>query len=118
MKQDFHVTLGFKWKDVFGVDKSKVLVKDNKFLKLLKNEYYKKNNWNFLKNIGNFDLNKESEIIPVKLKENRLTIKCDGYYMDIALLEDERFWIMTKYPIEQDLPRLPETEIAKTLNKI
>ncbi len=116
-KHDFHVTLGFKWKDVFGVPKNQVISKDDKFLKLLKIEYYKKDNWNFLRNIGNFEVSKESEIIPVVLKDTRLTIKCDGYYMDIALLDDERFWIMTKYPVDKELPRLSETEIAKIFNK-
>ncbi len=116
-KHDFHVTLGFKWKDVFGVPKNQVISKDNKFLKLLKIEYYKKDNWNFLRNIGNFEVSKDAEIIPVALKDNRLTIKCDGYYMDISLLDDERFWIMTKYPVEKELPRLSETEISKIFNK-
>lgn len=116
-KHDFHITLGFKWKDVFGVPKNQVISKDNKFLKLLKIEYYKKDNWNFLRNIGNFEVSKEAEIIPVVLKENRLTIKCDGYYMDIGLLDDERFWIMTKYPVDKELPRISETEIAKIFNK-
>jgi hypothetical protein len=116
-KHDFHITIGFKWKDVFGVPKNQVISKDNKFLKLLKIEYYKKDNWNFLRSIGNFEVNKEAEIIPVVLKENRLTIKCDGHYMDIGLLDDERFWILTKYPVDTDLPRLSETEIAKIFNK-
>ena len=116
-KHDFHITLGFKWKDVFGVPKNQVISKDHKFLKLLKIEYYKKDNWNFLRNIGNFEVSKEAEIIPVVLKENRLTIKCDGYYMDIGLLDDERFWIMTKYPVDKELPRISETEIAKIFNK-
>ena len=51
--------------------------------------------------------------------KDKIKIKCDGQYMDIGLLEDERFWIMTKYPIDKDkeLPRLSETEIAKILNK-
>ena len=47
-----------------------------------------------------------------------LKVKCDNHFLDIGWLEDgEKFWIMTKYPIEQDLPRLPETEISKILNK-
>ncbi len=116
---DFHITIGFKHKDVFGVPKNQVIEKEDKFLKLLRVEYYKKNNWEFLKSIGNFDLNKESEIVPVGISNDKIKIKCDGQYMDIGLLEDERFWIMTKYPIDKDkeLPRLSETEIAKILNK-
>ena len=118
-KQDFHITLGFKWKDVFGVPKKELISKKDKFLKLLEIEYYKNNNWNFIRSIGNFNLDKQAEIIPIELKQNRLKSKCDGQYIEIFLLEDERFWISNIYPIdkEKELPRLSETEIAKIFNK-
>lgn len=117
-QHDFHITLGFKHKDVFGVRKNEVLKKEGKFLKLLKQEFYKNDNWNFIKKIENFSLDIKQEIIPVKIEENSIKVKCDGYYMDIGYLEDgEKFWIMTKYPIENDLPRMSETEIANILNK-
>ena len=38
-EQDFHVTLGFKWKDVFGVRKNEVLKEKEPFLKLLNHLY-------------------------------------------------------------------------------
>jgi hypothetical protein len=116
-KQDFHITLGFKFKDVFGVPKNVVIDKKTKFIKLLKIEYYKNDNWNFLKKIENFDLNPQSEIIPVSLSDDKMKIKCDGYYMDISLMDDEKFRIVTKYAIDKDeeIPRLPETEISKIL---
>lgn len=116
-KHDFHITLGFKHKDVFGVRKNEILKKEGKFLKLLKQEYYKNDNWNFIKKIGNFDLNTQSEIIPISILETRAKFKCDGHYIDVAWLDDEKFWIVTKYPIDEELPRLAETEIAKILNK-
>jgi hypothetical protein len=118
-KRDLHITLGFKWKDVFGVPKNQVITKVDKFLKLLEIEYYKNDNWNFIRNIGNFNLDKQAEIIPIELKQNRLKTKCDGQYIEIILLDDERFWISNIYPIDKDeeLPRLPETEIAKIFNK-
>ena len=118
-KQDFHITLGFKWKDVFGVPKKELISKKDKFLKLLEIEYYKNDNWNFIRSIGNFNLDKQAEIIPVELKQNRLKAKCDGQYIEVFLLEDERFWISNIYPIdkESELLRLPETEITKIFNK-
>jgi hypothetical protein len=48
-KKDLHITIGFKYKDVFGVRKNQVMEKGNKFLKLLGQEFYKNNNWNFVK---------------------------------------------------------------------
>jgi hypothetical protein len=36
--------------------------------------------------------------------------------MDIKYLpEGEKFWIVTKYSVDQELSRLPETEINKIL---
>jgi hypothetical protein len=116
-KHDFHITLGFKHKDVFGVRKNEILKKEGKFLKLLKQEYYKNDNWNFIRKIGNFDLNPQTEIIPISILETRAKFKCDGYYIDVAWMDDEKFWIVAKYPVDDDLPRLAETEIAKILNK-
>lgn len=117
-QHDFHITLGFKHRDVFGIRKNEVLKKEGKFLKLLKQEFYKNDNWNFIRRIENFQLDPKSEIIPVSITDTYLKIKCDGYYMDIAFMEEgEKFWIVTEYPIEEDLPRMSETEIAKKLNK-
>ena len=115
---DFHITLGFKWKDVHGVRKNEVMEKNNKFLKLLKAEFYKEDNWNFIKRIGNFDLDPKAEVIPIQITETRMKFKCSYHYIDVSYFEDgEKFWIVAKYPVDEELPRLSETEIAKILNK-
>ncbi len=115
---DFHITLGFKWKDVSGVKKNEIMEKNNKFLKLLRDEFYKEDNWNFIKRIGNFDLDPKAEVIPVELTETRIKFKCSYHYIDVAYFEDgEKFWIVAKYPVDVELPRLSETEISKNLNK-
>jgi hypothetical protein len=117
-EHDFHITIGFKDKDVFGVRKNEVLKKGDKFLQLLKLEFYKNDNWNFIKDIGNFDLDKSQEIIPVGITETNMKFKCDGHYLTVGFLEEgEKFWVMAKWPIDEELPRLAETEIAKVINK-
>jgi hypothetical protein len=117
-EHDFHITLGFKFKDVFGVRKNEVMKKESKFLKLLAQEFYKNNNWNFIKRIGNYDLDPNAEIIPVEITDTTIKFKCDGYFISIGYMEDgEKFWMLTKNTIDEDKPRLSETEIAKTLNK-
>lgn len=117
-EHDFHITIGFNPKDVHGVRKNEVLKKEGKFLKLLASEYYKKNNWNFIREIGNFDLDKNADIIPIKLDELKLTVKVEGKYLEIIYLEDgEKFWVGTKSSITEELPRLSQTEIAKIFNK-
>ena len=116
-KQDFHITLGFNFKDVFGVRKNQVLEKEGKLLQLLKQEYYKNDNWEFIKTIGNFNLNKDEELTPVDISDSRVKFKCGDNYTEVGLLDDEKFWVMAQYPIVEEMPRLSETEIAKKLNK-
>ena len=117
-EQDFHITIGFNYKDIFGVRKNEVIKKNGRFLKLLSQEFYNNENWNFIKKIGNFDLDVKSDLIPVALDKSKMKFKCDGYFIDITFLEDgEKFWVVTKYPINKDLPRLPETNIYKLFGR-
>jgi len=116
-KQDFHITLAFNFKDVFGVRKNQVLEKEGKFLQLLRQEYYKNVNWEFIKTIGNFNLSKDEELTPVDISDSRIKFKCGDNYTDVGLLDDEKFWVMAQYPIIEEMPRLSETEIAKKLKK-
>lgn len=115
---DFHITLGFRYKDVFGVRKNEIFKKESKFLQLLRQEFYKNEDFNFIRKIVNYELDPKAEIIPVKLTETTIKVKCEGYYLDIGYSEEgECLRIYTKYPIDDELPRLSETEIAKILNK-
>ena len=115
-KQDFHITLGFNWKDVFGVPKNELFKKEGKFIQLLRSEFYKNENWNFVKKISNFELDPKAEVIPVKITETQLKVKCEGYYLDIGYQEEgDCLRIYTKYPVDEDLPRLSETEISRIL---
>ena len=113
---DFHITLGFKFKDVFGIRKNEVIKKEGKFLQLLRQEYYKNDNWNFIKKIENFDLNPQSEVVPISITDSSMKVKCDGQYMDINYIDD-KFWISCQYKLDKELSRLPETEISKILKQ-
>lgn len=115
-QHDFHVTLGFKHRDVFGVRKNEVLKKKDKFKQLLSQSFYKNENWNFIKRIENFSLDLNAEIIPISISETTAKFKVENYYIDIGYLEDgEKFWIMAEYTVNKDLPRLSQTEITKLL---
>jgi hypothetical protein len=120
-EQDFHITLGFLNKDVFGVRKNKVMDIKSNFLKLLKQEFYKKENFNFVKNISNFDLDKDLEIIPLSITDDYLKVSCDNMIMDVGIIDkDGKFdlHILTKYVIMEDIVRMPLTEIYKKLENI
>jgi hypothetical protein len=115
-EHDFHITLGFKWKDVFGVRKNQILKNNSKFLQLLKHEFSKKENFNFVRNISNFDEDTELEIIPISISESHLKVLVGNKIMDIGLLDGEnKLFIFTKYKKSSDVSRLPLTEIFKIL---
>jgi hypothetical protein len=116
-KHDFHITLGFCHKDVFGVPKNKVIEKKDKFKQLLSIEFYKNENWNFVRKIENFDLDPKLELIPIEISDTNMKIMCGKEYIHIGYLEDgEKFWIVSKYSVDEELPRLSKTEINKILN--
>ena len=114
-EQHFHVTLGFKYKDVFGVPKNEVMDQFNPFLKLLSKAYYINENFNFIKEIENFEEDRNEEIIPIEITDRYIKISCGDYHMDIGLLDDKKFWILTKYKSSEKLPRLSKNEISKIL---
>lgn len=117
-EHDFHITLGFKWKDVFGVRKNQVLENKSKFIEVLKTHFLEKENFNFLRKISNFDESTELEIIPISLTDSYLKVSCGEYIMDVGLLEDQmKLFIFTKYKKSQEVKRLPQTEIIKILFK-
>ncbi len=114
---DFHITIGFKWRDVFGVRKNQVISVNSKFIQILKSEFLKKENFEFVKKIKNFTLNDNIEVIPISISDNYLKVFCDGYLMEIGILdEDSTLYIMSKYKPENNPVRMPLTEIIKKLN--
>lgn len=117
-KHDFHITLGFYHKDVFGVRKNEVLKKKSKFLQLLSSEFLKKENFNFLKNISNYQEDADLEIIPIELSNDFLKIKVGDYLMDIGMDDDNTLKVFTRYIDTKNLKRLPMTEIISVISKI
>ena len=118
-EQDFHITLGFKWKDVHGVRKNEIFKINSQFIKTLKSEFYKKENFNFVKSISNYDLSPDSDIIPISITDTHLKVQSGDYLMDIGLLENEdKLFIFTKYKKTSEMVRLPLTEIHRILNQI
>lgn len=109
-EHDFHVTLGFKYKDVFGVRKNVVINKKTEFIKLMKEQFYKFENFNFLKKVQNLDIKTENNIEVIKIDENYIKIKIEDYYMDISLLDDGRLWVMSKYQ-DKYIPKMSKSEI-------
>ena len=114
--KDFHITLGFHNKDVFGVRKNEVLTQRSEFLKTISDKYEKNKNWNFIKSIENFKFEGDNEIIVVDITDTSLKIKYKGFYMEIGLIDD-KLRVVSKYTIGKEIPKLSQTEINKYISK-
>lgn len=115
---DLFITLGFDKKDVIGVRKNQLLKKGPKFLKLLELEYYKNENWDFIKKIINYNLDKDLDLQPVEMTETSVTFKCGNHHLQVIYLEDgEKFWVGTQHSISVEKPIMTDTQIIQIFNK-
>ena len=118
-EMDLHITLGFKWKDVFGVRKNEVLKIHDPFLKLLKKEYYKGNErFDFVKSMKNFDGDDEIEVEPIKIEDTYATFRIGkNKYFSVSLIGGELV-ISAKWEDNEDKPILSNTLIYRKMKKI
>jgi hypothetical protein len=115
-QHDFHITLGFYAKDVFGVRKNKVLEKKSNLLETIKEKFLNRENFEFVKKIKNYDENTDLEVIPIFLDDNSFKIKVGDFIMDILLIDKELF-IVSKYKDKENFKRLPLSEIINILKR-
>lgn len=118
-EHDFHVTLGFFHKDVFGVRKNEVLPEIDPFLKLLKQEYYNHNEtFEFVKTIKNFDGDKSSDIEVIEIRDTNFSFRCgDLDYYTVGLIDND-FRVVAHWEDNKKRPILPDTMISKKFNQI
>lgn len=117
--QDFHITLGFKWKDVFGIRKNEVLPEIDPFLKLLKSEYYNHNEtFEFIKEIDNFGGNPDRDIEPIKIEDTHATFRNGDLSYFIVSLIDNVLRVVANWDDNQKKPILPDTIITKKFKEI
>ena len=116
--QDFHITIGFKWKDVFGVRKNEVIDITDPFLKLLKKKYYKGETFEFIKDIDNFEGDAERDIEPIKIDNTYAVFRNgDNDYFTISLIGND-LGISAKWQDSEKKPILSNTLISKKLKDI
>ena len=113
-EKDFHITLGFKHKDVHGVPKNEVLKTSDPFLSRLKKEYYKEGEtFEFVKGIKNFDFDFFKLIDPISINDTTATFRCGkNDYFTVALI-DNNFFITAKWQDSEDKPILSDVLINK-----
>ena len=118
-EQDFHITLGFKWKDVFGIRKNEILKESEPFLKLLRDLYYKNHEtFEFVKEIVNFDGDPEMDIEPIEILDTTATFRNgQNDYFSISLL-DNGLRVVAEWQDTEKRPILANTLISKKFKDI
>jgi hypothetical protein len=113
---DFHITLGFRYKDVFGVRKNEVMSIKDPFIGKLKDIYFKgRESFNFIKELEGFDSDDELDVEPISINDTYATFrvgKIDYYTIsDIGGV----LKISAKWQDNKDKPILPNTIVYKKL---
>jgi hypothetical protein len=118
-EQDFHITLGFKHKDVHGVRKNELVKLNEPFLRKLKSAYYKEGEtFEFVKGIKNFDMDFFKLIEPIQINDTTATFRCgDNDYFTIGLL-DNQFLITAKWQDNEKKPILSDVVITKKFKEL
>lgn len=115
---DFHITIGFLYKDVFGVRKNEVMKIYDPFLKLLKKNYYKSETFDFIRDIENFDYDMDCEIEPIKIENTYANFRCgENNYFTVSLIPD-KLRISAKWQDTEKKPILSNTIISRKLKDI
>lgn len=101
-KQDFHITIGFYSKDVFGVskDETTLISKKSKFIKTFKQLYSNDVNLNFLRDIENFDCGEDIKVIDIN--DSYLTVYSNGNISMITLMDDNKLRVTNEYLPKED----------------
>lgn len=117
--KDFHITLGFKDRDVHGVRKNLLMTQPGDFLKRLKFEYNREGqSFDFIKGLTNFDLEFFKLIEPIQINETNAIFRCgDNDYLQVSLV-DNRLMITGKWQDFNRLPILSDTLIERKFKKI
>jgi hypothetical protein len=118
-EKDFHITIGFKWKDVQGVRKNEVYQRNQKFIKKLKDAFIGEGeSFEFIKGLKNFDFDFFKLIEPIEINDTNAIFRCGSNdYLQISLIDDS-LTISAKWQDTNKKPILSETLVRKKLNKI
>lgn len=120
---DFHITLGFRYKDVHGLRKNVVLPDVDPFLGSLKQYYFDfDNSFNFCKELDNykFDLNKE--VFCTKITDSYAEFKVGNEYgtvdrFTVALIGNKLTIACIWQASNEEAPYMADTLILRKLGK-
>lgn len=113
--EDFHITIGFKHKDVYGVRKNEILKPHNNFISVLSKNWKKEGeSFEFVKGIKNFDGDFYKLIEPTQINDTNAIFRIGMEYYQVSLV-DGSLYIVGRWQDEDDKPILSNTIVAKKL---
>jgi hypothetical protein len=120
-EKDLHITLGFKFKDVFGVRKNIVLPELELFLDELKKQYFQTyQTFDFLKELPNYDYDINENIYPIKITNTYATYRIGNKntvndFITISLV-NHKLNISCKFQSSEEFTYLSDTIVLRKLN--
>lgn len=117
-EQDFHITLGFKHKDVFGVRKNELLKDGSEFLDILAKQYFGNDeSFDFIKGITNFEGDEDLEVEPIKIEDNYATFRNGlNNYFNVSII-DGLLRISGQWQDSENKPIISRTLVARKLKQ-
>jgi hypothetical protein len=117
-EHDFHITIGFKHKDVFGVRKNEVLKQGNEFLDKLAKSYFEEGeSFDFIKRVSNFDGDEDYEVEPIKIEKSYVTFRNGlNNYFNVSIVDDS-FRVTGQWQDSAEKPIISRTLVARKLKQ-
>jgi len=117
-EKDFHITLGFKNRDVYGVRKNEVM-NLSLLLPKLRIEYYKGGeSFEFLKGLKDFSFDFFKLIEPIKINDGISVFRCgDIDYFSVIIKDDTTLKIGEKWQSVDKIPTMSENLVRKRLKR-
>lgn len=117
-EHDFHVTIGFKWKDVFGVRKNEVMKFEEPFLNKLRTEYVNnRETFDFIKEIENYFGEEDDDIECISINSSRAKFRIEGTnkYFSVSYLNPQGLYITSIWEDDEEIPNMSSHLIVKRL---
>lgn len=116
-KHDFHITLGFKYKDVFGIPKDKpvIFLEDEIFLDWIKDQWKSHNHtFSFLNKYAKTNY---VDFAPIKLDTDKCTFFVDNHFYTFLFDVDNNPILGAKWKHEssEDVDHIPTAYVKKIL---
>jgi hypothetical protein len=118
--KDLHITLGFKWKDVFGVSKNKILADKEPFKDELSKYFFDfGESFDFIKELDAYEYDLNKSLFPTKITDTYANFRIGNDrgasdYITISFIGN-KLTIACKWQDSKEIPYLSHTLVLRKL---